>query len=230
MAEQSAFEKIHIDENEKSSFEGLLEQLNLPPAVVTFYRENKTIVKVVSASVVAVVVAWALYNSYIENKIEKASSALSDAMELQGDERISALTKVADKYGSTSSGLWAEINKAHEFAREGKTDEGLKKYLEIKKDIGDEDALFPLIVLGIAQLYEKKDAYEEAKKEYEKLKILKGYESLGYLGAARVLELQKDEDGALAEYREYLNNYAASIDIAQKALVDAKIARIEASK
>ena len=55
MAEHNAYEKIHNDESQKSNFEGLLEQLNLPPKVVTFYRENKTLVKVVSASVIVLV-------------------------------------------------------------------------------------------------------------------------------------------------------------------------------
>jgi predicted negative regulator of RcsB-dependent stress response len=148
----------------------------------------------------------------------------------QGEERIAALQEVAEKYGSTSSGLWAEINQAHELARAGKTDESLKKYQEIKKDIGDEEALSPLITLGIAQLYEKKEAFSEAAREYDQLKIAKGYESIGYLGAARILELQKNYDGALAVYKEYLNDFAASIEIGQKALVEAKITRIETVK
>ena len=71
MSERSAFEKIHVEESEKADLGGVLEQLNLPPAVVTFVRENKRLVQIFIAAVVILVVAWSLYDSYRDKKLKK---------------------------------------------------------------------------------------------------------------------------------------------------------------
>ena len=51
MSERSAFEKIHVEESEKADLGGVLEQMNLPPAVVTFVRENKRLVQIGIATI-----------------------------------------------------------------------------------------------------------------------------------------------------------------------------------
>ena len=115
MAERSAFDKIHVDESEQNDLGGVLEQLNLPPALVTFVRENKRLVQVSIAAIVIIVVAWALYDSYRDKKIEEASSALSMAADVEDSQaKIEALIAVYENYSGTTSALWAKVNAAHE--------------------------------------------------------------------------------------------------------------------
>ena len=60
MAEGNVFDKRHVDEREKNDLGGVLEQLNLPPAVVTFVRENKRLVQLSVAVIIIVVVVFSL--------------------------------------------------------------------------------------------------------------------------------------------------------------------------
>ena len=83
MAERSAFEKIHVPENEKGDLGGVLEQLNLPPGVVTFVRENKRLVQGCIVAVAIIIVAWALYDSHRDKKREDGASALSVAVDIR---------------------------------------------------------------------------------------------------------------------------------------------------
>ena len=45
MANEDIFDKEYVDERDKNSLEGLLEQINLPPAVMKFVKENKRLVQ-----------------------------------------------------------------------------------------------------------------------------------------------------------------------------------------
>ena len=57
---------------------------------------------------------------------------------------------------------------------------------------------------------------------------IEGYESIGYLGAARVNEMQGNQDKALELYENYLAGIDAGA-VLQKAMVEEKIARIKAT-
>ena len=229
MAVKSAFEKIHIDESEKGDIEGVLEQLNLPPAVITFIRENKRLVQIVTALIVLTVVTWALYGSYSETRRENAALALSAAMQLEGEAKSEALKNVSENFTRTSSARWAKINMAHEFAQNGKSDEAINLYIQVREDSGKESSLQPLIAGSLAQLYEKNENYSDALTEYSYLKSVNGYKSIGYFGLARISELMADKQKALSIYEEYQNILNDQSDRNEILLVEEKIARIKAA-
>ena len=229
MSERSAFEKIHVEESEKADLGGVLEQLNLPPAVVTFVRENKRLVQIFIAAVVIVVVAWSLYDSYRDKKIEEGSSALSVAVDIEDTQaKIDQLMSVSNKYPGTSSAQWAKISAAHEMIKTEQKDEALAIYQDILADIGESSTLYPLVTLSLAQGQETIGNYTEAAAQFEKVKNIEGYQDVGYFGLARISEAQGDDQKALEIYQEYLTTLMNVTEMNQKSLVEEKIARLKA--
>lgn len=229
MSERSAFDKLHVEDSEKDDLGGVLEQLNLPPAVVTYVREHKRLVQTVIAAVVVIIVVLSLYRSYRLDKIEDAASALSVAVSLEDSEaKLGKLSEVTVKYKGTTSALWAKINSGHELIKTGKSQEAVTLYRDILDEIDDDSALYPLVSSGLAQGYEKIGEFAEAAGEYEKIKAIDGYQSIGYLGLARISEEQGENGKAIAIYEEYLSTLMNVNEQGQKGLVEEKIARLKA--
>ena len=229
MSERSAFEKIHVEESEKGDLGGVLEQLNLPPAVVTFVRENIRLVQICIAAAVIIVVAWSLYDSYRDKKIEEGSSALSVAVDIEDTQaKIDQLMAVSSNYPRTSSAQWAKINAAHEMIKTEQKDEALTIYQDILADIDESSPLYPLVTLSLAQGQEIIGNYTEAAAGFENVKNIEGYQDAGYFGLARISEAQGDNQKALEIYEEYLTTLMNVAEMNQKSLVEEKIARLKA--
>lgn len=229
MSERSAFEKIHVPESEKADLGGVLEQLNLPPAMVTFVRENKRLVQGGIAAVAIIIVAWALYGSYRDKKIEDGASALSVAVDIENtQEKIDTLKSVALGYSGTSSALWAKIDTAHEMMKTDQKADALALYEELLAEIETSSPLYPLISISLAQGNEVTGDVARAALEYEKIKQTDGYQGLGYLGLARISEMQGDKQKALEIYEEYLATLMNVTQRNEKGLIEEKIARLKA--
>ncbi len=229
MSERSAFEKIHVEESEKADLGGVLEQLNLPPSVVTFVRENKRLVQGCIAAAVIIIVSWALYDSYRDKKIENGASALSVAVDIDDNQnKITALQSVTEEYSGTSSALWANINLAHAKMKTDNSAEALALYDTILGEIDKSSSLFPLISVSLAQGNEIAGNFTQAAEGYEQLKQIDGYQGLGYLGLARISEIQGDKQKALKLYEEYLATLMNVTERNERGLIEEKIARLKA--
>lgn len=229
MAEGNVFDKRHIEESEKNDLGGVLEQLNLPPAVVTFVRENKRLVQIAIAAILIAVVALSLYGSYRAKKIQHGASALSLAMESEGQARIEALLEVENEFSGTSSALWAKISSAHEMVKENEVEKALQYYQETRAEADKSSPLQPLLSLGIAQASEILKQYQEARTEYEFLRTQTGFKNIGYSGLARIYEIQGEKQLSLQIYEEFLGTLEDGSAQLEKILVEEKIARIKAS-
>lgn len=228
MAGESAFNKRHVEASTLSDVEGLLEHLNLPPAAISYIRKNKRMVQIVIAVVIAAIVAWSLYGSYREKRIERASSALAVALEKGPAEKAAALEKVFADFAGTSSALWAKVELAHLDMQNGKFAEAAGKFSKIKEDLDAADPLYALTVFGIAQAQEANHDYQEATATYGLLKDIEGYQLIAHTGIARIQETQ----GETAKAIETLNKYLASLDgtpavDANKKFVEEKLARLK---
>jgi predicted negative regulator of RcsB-dependent stress response len=229
MAKEDIFEKEYVDERDKNNLEGLLEQLNLPPAAVKFVRDNKRMVQAGIAVLVIAVVAWALYGSYRDSQIKKSSEALFAAQELSGQQMLDKLAEVEKDFSGTDAGLWASINSAQELMKNGKMSEAQQKFTEIRADLKATSALWPLVTVGIAQSAEATGDFQRAVDEYGNLMGLEGYKDIGFLGSARVQELQGNVERALELYEQYLVELGPSAAL-QKVMVEEKIARLKAEQ
>ena len=231
MAGQSAFDKRHVEANALSEVEGLLEHFNLPPAAISYIRKNKTMLQIALAIVVGTVVAWALYGSYHEKKIENSTSALSVAMQAGPAEKAAALEKVASEFSGTSAAVWAKVELAHLDMENKKFSDAVAKYSTIKNDLDASDPLYALAIFGIAQANEANHDYKQAAEHFALLKDIGGYQAIGHLGLARIQETEGEIGKAIETLSGYLGTLTEiSADDANKRIIEEKISRLKALK
>lgn len=229
MAGESAFDKKLSAETSMDKVEGLLEHLNLPPRVIDFIRVNQRLIQLGIAVVVIAVVFWSLYGSYRERITEEASSALAVALQSDQTARADAFRAVADKYGSTSSALWARVELAHLDMEKGLFDEASAQYQAILPDIKSANPLHPLVLFSLAQSLEGAKRNQEAFKQYDLLKDFKGFEQIGYTGMGRIEEALGNNEKAIAIYNNFLLSMDDDPAFSQvQAEINAKIARLKA--
>jgi predicted negative regulator of RcsB-dependent stress response len=230
MAKDDVFVKPYVDERDKNNLEGLLEQLNLPPTFIAFVKRHQRTIQVVVAVVVVVVIAGSWYGSYRENKVEQASAALAEAVELDGQELIGALSDVEDTFSGTDAALWASIGRAQELARSGEVERARQTYLEVREEVSASSPLSPLLTYGIALTSEVLADFDRALAAYETLKTTDGFSEIGYLGLGRVYEMTGQGERAVQIYEEYLASPSGqSGSGGQRGLVEEKIVSIKAT-
>ena len=114
MAEQSSLvgkEEKTIDIERKES---LLDELNLPPIVTRFIRENARNLQIVAGCIVLLVFAWTYFDYYTETRENNASSALSLAVQEADDAaRVELLQGVVNDFSGTDAALWSRVEQAH---------------------------------------------------------------------------------------------------------------------
>jgi predicted negative regulator of RcsB-dependent stress response len=230
MAGQSAFDKQQLHEISPDGHVGLLEHLNLPPAVIRYVKKNKKKLQIGAAVVGAVVLCLTLYSSYRTNRIEKASSALALAMQATGDERQKGLVVVTTDFSGTPSAIWAAVEIAHDLITAGKFKEAAEQYGVVRKKTSHSDPLHPLLSFGLAQAYEASAEFDAAALEYKALQKIAGYEGEGFTGLARIYESQGKEKEALAVYEDYLATFTGQDqNNPDRVALDEKIARLKAT-
>ncbi len=231
MAEHSAFEKLHVEERDKADLGGVLEQLNLPPTFVQFVRKHQKTIYLVIGIITVVVIVWALYGSYVEKKRIESSSALALAQKLEGEEKLVALENVAEEYSGTGSGIWARIEIARYYMENDNFEEALQSYLTIRENVDNDNPINNLVTFGVAQAHESMEKYDSAALEYEKLKNIIGYESIGYTGAARIFEVQGKLDRAVNEYEQYMGTLPGSMtENLEKRYISEKLSALKAQQ
>ena len=229
MAEQSAFDKQHIQESSHSEGIGLLEHLNLPPVVIRFVKRNQKNLQIGAVVVSVVVIGLVSYSSYRSNRIQKASAALAFAMQAVEPERHKALVGVAAEFSGTPSAHWASAEIAHELMKEGKFKEAAAQYGMVRKSINAADPLYALLTFGLAQANEAAGLFDAAILEYKALQKIDGYAGEGFTGLARIYEFQGKGKEALAVYEEYVATFTGQNQKdPAKIAVDEKIIRLKA--
>ena len=181
------------------------------------------------AVLVIAVVTWALYGSYRDSQIKKSSEALFAAQDLSGEQMLDKLAQVEQDFGGTDAGLWAGINSAQEFMKNGQMSEAQQKFADVRANLKATSSLWPLVTIGIAQTAEATGDFQRAVDEYGSLMELEGYKDIGFLGSARVHELQGNNEKALELYEQYLVELNPSAAL-QKVMVEEKIARLKAEQ
>ncbi len=229
MSEHSAFDKLHVDERDKADLGGVLDQLNLPPAFVAFVRRNQKAIYIILSIVAVVVVVWSLYDAHIQKQRIASSSALAIAQKLDGEKRLSALEDVIEEFSGTSSALWAKIEIGRYYMENSDFTSALQYYQSIRGQVKTDNPLYQLVTFGIAQAEEALAKFDEAIAEYETLKTVTGYESIGYNGAARNYEVQGNLERAVNEYEQYMGTMTSdSANNPEKLYIEAKLSAIKA--
>lgn len=96
--QQSSFHLNDLRENSHlEQYNGVLDELNLPPGVVGFLQKNQRKIWTVVILIAVVVIVASLYDSYRTYTLDKAAKSYDEALLLQGEEKIAALNKTKDR-------------------------------------------------------------------------------------------------------------------------------------
>jgi predicted negative regulator of RcsB-dependent stress response len=227
MSEESPFNLKHASEVAYVEPSGVLDQLNLHPSIVSFIRENKRILQVTGVVIVVMVVTISLYKSYRQNRLENGASSLSISMEAEGDTKVEALEHVATDFSGTPSGLWAATELGHLAMKAGEYERAAKQYQGVRDQVKPSNPMYGLLTFGIAQANEAGKKYDLSSAMYAELKDVEGFKDEGYIGMARVLEAQNENQKALAVYEEYLGTFLGeNVNERAKQMIQEKITRI----
>ncbi len=228
MSTESVFNKRLRPETTFDKIEAILEHLNLPPGFVEFVRKNRRVVAVCFVALIVAIVAGSFYLSYVEERRDRAASALSVAEGEDGAKRLAALEKVAADFSATSAALWAKVEIARQYMGEGKYEEAARRYGALIEKESKKNPVWPLLVFGKAEALEGAKQWDEAIAQYTVLQDIAGYESLGYMGVGKIYRQQGKDEQALAVYNNFLLKAGDEPRFQQeKQAMEAEIARLK---
>lgn len=231
MSEQSAFDQKHIADTAVPETTGLLEQLNIPPVAAAYIRKNQRTIWIVVGCVALVVTAVSLYGSYRSYREDKASSALTLAMQAEGEAKKTQLTQIVDQFGSTAAGRWGSIELAQLAAADGEFAQAISSLSEVKDSVAEENPVMPLLVYNLAILHEKNGDSNQAIAFYNELLGFQGFEAIAYKSMGRIQEEQGSRDKALEMYNKYIEagNAVAGQPTADpdRSIIQARIKRLQ---
>lgn len=184
---------------------GVLDQLDLPPALVGFLQKNQRRIWTVLSIIAVVVVITALYDSYRTYTLNKAAKDYDAALLLEGEQRAVALKKVQDEYSSSPSAVWSQVQLARLDQEAGKYKVAVARLEVLNRELGAEDLLKPLVLTNLAALYEQTKDFEKAVTAYETLQKQEGFEALALSNLGRVYEAMDNKEQALAMYQRYMS-------------------------
>ncbi len=204
--QQSSFHLKDLRENTHvEDHNGVLDQLDLPPAVIEFLQQNQRKIWTVVSIIAVVVIVASLYDSYRTYTLDKAAKAYDAALLLEGTERVAALNKTKDDFSSTPSAVWSQIQLTHLDQGEGKYKEAIERLEALNSELKEEDLLKPLLMANLGALYEQQKDLDKAVAAYEGLQNKKGFEALALSSLGRTYENMGKKEQAVAMYQRYMS-------------------------
>jgi predicted negative regulator of RcsB-dependent stress response len=203
MAEQSPFDRKNIEPPRMAHSPGLLDQLTLPPALVSFLQRHQRVIWLVLAGIVITGVSIAAYSSYRDQRAARALSAY-DAAQRAGAENRMLLEDVVQQYGATPSGLWARVDLALQSEADGNIEEAITGFATIRSRLSAASPLKPLVLGKLGTLFEDTENFTAALEAYKALGAISGFETEAYRALGRVYEQQENHLEAQVMYEQYL--------------------------
>jgi predicted negative regulator of RcsB-dependent stress response len=213
MSAQSLFSKKNIESQKLDTRKGIMEELNLPPEVISFVRKNSRNLQICLIIFVILVFSWIFYDYYSERQENKSASLLASAMQIEAkEEKLFVLGKVVAEYSGTDAALWGKLELAHLDYEEGAFDAAVAKYEEIAAKLPSDSSLVPLVRINLAQSYEEAGQHDQAIIQYNLLKNITGFKEDAYMALGRIYRAKEDFPQARKEYNELLNTMGDDID------------------
>lgn len=205
---------------------GVLEELNLPPQVISFVRQYKKHLEIAGIGVVVFSLAWIFFDYYTEKQRDLAATELTAALELKDDQsRIAALVTVEKEYGRTTSALWSRIELANIAYQEKKFPEARDRYKAVLDDLDTDNPLTPVVRLAYAKVLESGNETDQALDAYKTLSKSPGFSGEGLKGMGRIYELKNNMAEAKKAYEEYLAS-EEGLPAGESALITSKLAQL----
>lgn len=213
MSTQSLFSKKNIESQQPDTRTGLMEEMNLPPAVIAFVRKNAQILQICLISVVVLMLAWVFYDYYTEKQEREAASLLATAMQTEATvDRIQMLENVINDYSGTDGARWSRLELAHLDYLEGRLDAAAARLEEIQAEVAADNPLVPLVIMNLAQIHEEAGNFDRAIADYTRLKKFPGFSEEAFLGLGRIYTAKAQPDLAVKEYEEFLSTMGDEAD------------------
>jgi len=228
MSTQSLFSKKDIKPINPERKQDLLDELNLPPKLVSFIRENTRNLQIALVCIAVVVLGWVLYDNYIELQENKGASLLASALQESSiEQKTQSLANVIEEYPRTDSAQWSRVELAHLEYQDGKFQEAAARYEAILGELPGDSSLAPLVRLNLAQSYEELNDLDNALTQYKTLKTVTGFGREAILAMGRIYEFTDEPQAARQVYEEYLNTLGDNPDPVIKAEIQAKLASLQ---
>ncbi|MCI5149387.1 MAG: hypothetical protein D3916_08370 [Candidatus Electrothrix sp. MAN1_4] len=183
---------------------GVLDQLDLPPAVIEFLQKNQRKIWTVVIIIAVVVIGASLYDSYRTYTLDKAAKAYDVAMLLKGKERVAALNTTKNDFSSTPSAVWSQIQLTHLDQEQEKYKEAVERLEALNSALKEKDLLKPLVMVNLGALYQQINSLDKAVVVYKNLQEKKGFEALALSSLGRVYEAMGKNDQAVTMYQRYM--------------------------
>jgi predicted negative regulator of RcsB-dependent stress response len=184
---------------------GVLDQLQLPPALVTFLQKNQKSIWKVVIIVAVVITGVALYTTWRNHKLNKAMLTYDQVMELEStQERKAAFQKIIDEHKSTPAELWSRIALAHIEQNEKNFTGAIERLKTVEAEVSAKNPLKPLLLVNLGSLYEQEKQFDKAEAVYRQLKEHKGFEPMALDSLGRIYEAKGDTDKAVQFYQQYM--------------------------
>lgn len=205
MTEHNVFSKKHAEAMAQDK-RAILEEMNLPPALVEFLRANAQTIQIVIAVAIVAILGWEGYGKYTATQRDRSADMLYQAMKAETpDQRATQLKALSGKYGKSGSGLWGVIEQGHIAFKDGKFQDAATLYESALRSIKASNPLYALVQYNLAQAYENLPDQAKAKAAYQTLTETQGFAGEGNLGLARLAELEGKSDEARAKYQAYVD-------------------------
>lgn len=208
--------------------DGLLDELNLSPQIISFLRKNALAIEIVAGLVIVLILAWSYYDYHSQGEKNQASLALSTAIK-QKDKtaRMESLTNVTKEYAGTGAALWSRLEEGHLAFDEGHYDEALRHYQKVYDDLADDNPLRPLVTYAVALADENAGKLDQALTYYQRLADSPGFKTLALAAEGRVYELKGDKANALKIYRQVAEE--RTLSAARRSVIQEKINSLQAA-
>jgi predicted negative regulator of RcsB-dependent stress response len=228
MSAQSLFSKKDIKPIDPERKRDLLDELNLPPKLVSFIRKNARNLQIACICIAVVVLGWVLYDNYTDLQESKSASLLAAALQESSiEQKTQELARVIEEYPRTDSALWSRVELAHLEYQDGKFQEAAGRYEAILGELPGDSSLAPLIRLNLAQSYEELNDHDKALIQYKTLKTATGFDREATMAMGRIYEFTGQPQAARQVYEEYLNSLGESPDPVIKAEIQAKLDNLQ---
>ncbi|MCK5231692.1 MAG: tetratricopeptide repeat protein [Desulfobulbaceae bacterium] len=205
MNKPSAFNTKNLETIDVERKRDILDELNLPPGLVSFLRENKRNVQIAAVVITVMVFGWVFLDHYAETRGDESVALLAKVLqEKPGPDKDLLMADLLSNYGSADAALLGRLEMANMAFDEKRFQDAIKGYQEALKDVTASSPLIPLLYYGLAYAYESNNEPDKALTNFTKLSEMAGFKSEGLLAMGRIYENQGAFDKAREIYEKYL--------------------------
>lgn len=200
MTEHNVFTKKHTEEVTQAK-QTLLDELNLPPHVTTYIRENKRMLQTIFFLVIISIYGHSYYINYTTSIIDNSSQALAQAILIEDSgSRMQAIEAVIAEHSGTGAANWATIAIAKQHIKD-KNYTGAIEVLQQQVARLKSDA--PELVLSkmlLAFSYEESGQPEMALTLYKEIRDIHEFMMIANINVARIYEKTGKKKEAIDAY------------------------------